>query len=78
MFKCICPFGYSGKRCEHQENQNRIEVSFDGKIEIPSGLFFHFLTVITNSTLLRRVSLMKQIPIDKDILSLDITFELVA
>jgi hypothetical protein len=75
MYKCICRFGYSGKHCEHQENENRIEISFDGKIEIPSALFIHFLTVITDSTLLRRVSLMKQIPIDKDILSFDITFE---
>ena len=57
---CICQAGYVGDRCQHQQKQSRIDVSFQYKVTIPSSLLVHFIAVpeVKNYN---RTSIMKKI-----------------
>jgi hypothetical protein len=64
-FVCVCPEGFSGKRCEN--NDVRIDISFSA-IEIPQSLLVHFIKVVqydntqNNNPVPPRVTMFKKIP----------------
>ncbi|CAF4907208.1 unnamed protein product [Rotaria sp. Silwood1] len=47
-FKCICPKGYSGDRCEIIDN--KIILSFDKDIILPQIMLIHFIEIMNNSS----------------------------
>ncbi|CAF0830570.1 unnamed protein product [Rotaria sordida] len=62
-FICICPKGFSGKRCEKSDNQ--IILSFDKDILLPQVILIHFIQVIDNA-LPQNGSTFKNIPVNQN------------
>ncbi len=63
QFICICPKGFSGKRCEKVDHT--IVISFDKDIILPPSIMLHFIRVIENAPP-ENGSTYKTIPINRN------------
>ncbi|UJR17385.1 hypothetical protein I4U23_004280 [Adineta vaga] len=61
---CVCRQGYTGDRCEHQQNQTEIDLSFDELEIIPSAVLIHFIFAEENGPP-QRNTIMKKIEFDE-------------
>ena len=68
-FSCVCPDGFSGKRCE--ENDTKIDISFSD-VTIPQSLLVHFITaseytiVSIDNAASTRATMFKKLAFDED------------
>ncbi|CAF4330935.1 unnamed protein product, partial [Adineta steineri] len=62
-FSCICPKGFSGDRCEIEDNQ--LILSFTKDILLSQSIFIHFIQIIKNAPLIQATT-FTTIPIKQD------------
>jgi hypothetical protein len=61
---CVCPDGYAGDRCQYEQRQTRIDISFHSQVNIPPLLSVHLIAVQLEKSP-KRTSIMKKIRFDQ-------------
>ena len=63
---CICPEGYIGDLCEHEQEQTQIDISFHPTLSVPPSLLVHFIAVRDQENVEpNRTSIAKKLQFDQ-------------